>query len=372
MGLFSKQTDVAVLDIGSGKLSVMIGKKTKDGFIVTVQSECRYDGFIDGEWVDEDKLPDRFSTVITQAERIYGKKIKELYVGVPGGFTSVNACEATVTSKFKKKFDKADVAEILTKANIHKDDARYKAINRSPVYYVVNDQKKVVDPVGCVGTKLTGLVSHIYADVRFLNKVTEILNRLGIFKIEFVSSCLAESWFLFDYTARDNYVLLVDIGYITTNVMLVCGDGLIYLKTFALGSGFLYSDLAQVLDIDYSSAESLKTLLNLNLEFDSDDTYALKNGQTVNAEKANFVVKARLEEIAFYISRCISLCPYPVDPETKLYLTGGGIAFLKGGVEYLSYCLNKRVKRAHSNNPLADKPQYSTAYGLVDIALKQL
>ena len=79
MKLPKKQPEVAVLDIGSGKLSVMVGKKTEDGFIVIAQSESSYGGFVDGEWLEAEKLSDCISKTIKRAQHIYGKKIREIY-----------------------------------------------------------------------------------------------------------------------------------------------------------------------------------------------------------------------------------------------------------------------------------------------------
>jgi cell division protein FtsA len=290
---------------------------------------------------------------------------------VPGSFTSVAACEASVSFRYKKKFDKFDLLEIFNKANIYKDNIGFRAINRSPIYYLLNDEIKTMDPIGKVGTKLTGLISYTYADVNYLNKMAKILKEIGITKTEFVSNCLAESWFLFDAKMRDNYIILIDVGYICTNIMLIYGDGIVFLKSFAIGSGHISADLCEMLNMDYKSAEELISKINLNLEFDIEDTYKLSKGLSVNAEKANNIVKARIEDIADYLNRCMQLCPYVIDSNTPVYLTGGGLTYIKGGAQCLSVMLDKTVKTAISNNPLTNNPQHSTAYGLMDIAFKQ-
>ena len=371
MKLLKNQPQVAVLDIGSGKISVIVGKQTKDGFMVVTQSEVRYAGYYDGVWLDPARLPQDIATALQQAENSLGKKIREIYVGVPGGFTTVAASEATFTCRYKKKFDKSDIADIFSKSNLYQEDIAFKAINRSPIYYVVNDVERTIDPIGKVGTKLNGLISYVYADVAFIKKVERILNDLGVTKVEFVSGSLAESLFLLDPKTRDNYAILIDIGYISTTVMLVCGDGIVFMKSFSIGSGNISADLCEVLEISYTMAEDLRGKINLNLEFDSEDVYHLRNGQTANAEKTNQIVKARIDDIAYYLSRCMQLCPYVIEKSAPVFLTGGGLCYLKGGAEYLSYALDKEVRIAHSSNPLMDKPQYASAFGIIDIALKQ-
>ena len=370
MKLLKNQTQVAVLDIGSGKISAMVGRQTKDGFIIIAQSEVRYAGYYDGVWLDSANLAQDVSTAVQQLEASLGKKIKEIYVGVPGGFSTVAASEATFTCRYRKKFDRSDIADIFMKSNLYQDDIAYKAINRAPIYYVVNDVEKTIDPMGKVGTKLNGLISYVYADVAFMNKIERILLSLGITKVEFVSGALAESWFFLDPKTRDNYAILIDVGYVSTTVSLVCGDGIVFMKSFSIGSGNISADLCEILEINYNLAEDLTKKINLNLEFDAEDVYQLRNGQTANAVKTNQIVKARIDDIAYYLSKCMQLCPYVIEKSTPVFMTGGGLCHLKGGVEYLSYALDKEVRIAHSSNPLTDKPQYSSIYGIIDIVLK--
>lgn len=371
MKLLKNQQYVTVLDIGSGKITVMVGKQTKDGFLIVAQSETRYGGYYDGVWLEPEKLQQEITNVVRRAENSLGKKIKEIYVGVPGAFTAVAASQATVTCRFKKKFDKNDLAEIYAKANLYKDDVAYKPINRAPLYYVINDNKKTNMPVGMDGTKLTGYISYIYADVRFLNKIETILKNIGVIKVEFVSSCHAESWFLLDQKVRDNTALLIDVGYISTSVMLICGDGISYMRTFSIGGGHICADLSEILGISYQMAEDLYGKVNLNLEFDPEEVYQLKNSQTANADQTNQIVKARIEDLARYIRKSMAGCPNTVNTKMPVFLTGGGLSNVKGGVEYLSTVLDKPVSIAHSVNPLTDKPQYASAFGVIDLVLNQ-
>lgn len=371
MKLIKNQQYVTVLDIGSGKLTVMVGKQTKDGFLIVAQSETRYGGYYDGDWLEPEKLQQDIASVVKRAENSLGKKIKEIYVGVPGAFTTVAASQATITCRFRKKFDKNDLADIYAKADLYKDDIDYRPINRAPLYYVINDNKKTNTPIGQDGTKLTGYISYVYADAKFLNKVETILKNIGIIKVEFLSSCHAESWFLLDQKTRDNTALLIDVGYISTSVMLVCGDGISYMRTFSIGGGHICADLSQILGISYQMAEDLYGKVNLNLEFDPEEVYLLKNGQTANAENTNQIVKARIDEMSLYIRKSMVGCPSVVSAKTPIFLTGGGLTGIKGGVEHLSVGLDKTVSVAHSLNPLTDKPRYASAFGVIDLVLNQ-
>lgn len=142
-------------------------------------------------------------------------------------------------------------------------------------------------------------------------------------------------------------------------------------ENFSIGGGHICADLSEILGISYQMAEDLYGKVNLNLEFDPEEVYQLKNSQTANADQTNQIVKARIEDLARYIRKSMAGCPNTVNTKMPVFLTGGGLSNVKGGVEYLSTVLDKPVSVAHSVNPLTDKPQYASAFGVIDLVLNQ-
>lgn len=149
----------------------------------------------------------------------------------------------------------------------------------------MDEKEDVADPIGRTANKIEGLISYCFASRVFTDAVSAIFKKCGLSGWEFVSSCLAQSLFLIEQSVRDGYALLLDVGYITSNVMLVCGEGLVYLKSFSMGCGNISADLQQVLEISFGQAEELKSKVNLKLEFDSSDNYVLSGGLALKAEK---------------------------------------------------------------------------------------
>ena len=368
---FRKNAEVAVIDFGSSKIVVFVGKKTPDGFLIVARGESKYAGFYDGEWFEPERLSDAVSYALRQAEQSYGRQIREVFVGVPGEFTSVTVGEATNLYRFKKRITKDDVNEIYKKTDIFDGDKKFLPIGRSDIYFTLDDKEDVADPIGRTANKMDGLISYCFASRAFTDVVGAILKKCALSGWEFVSSCLAQSLLLIEQSVRDGYALLLDVGYITSNVMLVCGEGLVYLKSFSMGCGNISADLQQVMEISFAQAEELKSKVNLKLEFDSSDNYVLSGGLSLKAEKANEVVRARIEEIADYFAKALELCPYEIKRNTPIYVTGGGLSSVIGGTEYFSQYLDVNVKNALPDIPQATKAFYTSAYGLLDIALKQ-
>lgn len=71
--------NIAVLDIGSSKLTVLIGQRGANNTIqVKGIGECKYDGYSDGEWLSKENLPAAVNTAIASAEQAAGVKIRSL------------------------------------------------------------------------------------------------------------------------------------------------------------------------------------------------------------------------------------------------------------------------------------------------------
>lgn len=365
-----KRNDVAILDFGSSKIICAIGCATTDGFAIKAIGQCPYDGFYEGAWLVPEKIAESVTTALRQAEKQYGKAVKDLFIGVPGEFTCVSSNCSELTFKSKKKINNDDIAEIYARANVGNATGLV-PISQSVIHYILDDDKQTVDPLGCVATKISGFISYIYANEYFIDGVMPIINSLGITQTVLVSSCLAEALFLISPETRDQQAILIDIGYITTNVMLIGGDGLLFMKSFSLGGGHISADLCKVLEIPYRTAEQLRQKINLNLEFKPVENYVLSDGTEIKAAQSNDIAKARIEEIGEYIIKCFDSYCEEIPLSTPVYMTGGGLTYIKGGTEFLSRVLRKKIELAKTLDPLKNKPEYATVYGLVDLAVRQ-
>ena len=104
--------------------------------------------------------------------------------------------------------------------------------------------------------------------------------------------------------------------------------------------------------------------VNINLEVRSGDAYSI-NGRVIEASQTNAVVKERIGQIADYIIKSFRLCDKDIPSNTPIILTGGGLAYLRGGVECLAQHLGKRVQLYASVNPQTNRNEYTSCYGLI-------
>ena len=360
--------DVAILDFGSGKITVLIGQRgINNTLIISGKGETEYDGFCDGEFFRPDKLAMAIEHAINVAETTAKVKISKLYVGVPGDFT-VCVCK-DVESSFgssKHKITQNDV-EMLHQQGNNFDDPALKLINVQPIYYTLSNERRLIEPVGMVSAKLGGHISYLLVEVGFVNIVENILQAIGIEQIEYVSSVLAETLFLFEEVKRDQYVVLIDVGYITTSVAVARGDGILSLHSFSLGGGNITGDLANYFKISFSEAEALKRKVVLTLSMGPDDYYEVSDRYP--AEHVNGIVAARVSNIAKTVQKCLDLSQYVIPENVAYSLTGGGVSYMRGAKEIMAERLGRRVEIVAPRIPQMEVPAWSSSLGILDLAI---
>ena len=366
-----KNNFVAILDFGSSKVTCMAATKVagRSDFVIRAVGQSAYNGFDDNSWYEPETISFAVTDAISQVEKKMDSPIKEIFVGVPGVFCATVTSEASVTFHSKKKIDGDDIQELIKKADIFDVGSDNIPMGGKPVYFILDGALKTFDPVGSVASKLTALVSFSFMKNYFRNSVSPVLLQKGIKKVTYMNTCDAETQFIAQTMGLTDYCIVVDVGHITTNVMLSGGKSLLFSRTFSLGSGYLASDLCQVEGCEYKVAMATLEKINFSLEFREGDTYNV-NGVALDAKRTNEILKARIGQIADYIIKSFQYCDKEIPYNTPVILTGGGLTYLRGGAYVLSTFLGKNVKLYESAKPQTNRNEYTSCYGLLAEAIK--
>ncbi|MBO7385553.1 MAG: cell division FtsA domain-containing protein, partial [Clostridia bacterium] len=168
--------------------------------------------------------------------------------------------------------------------------------------------------------------------------------------------------------------VLVDVGYLNTDVMIIEGDALVYLRTLPMGGGSMAADLAYGLNIPLKSAEQIKR----SYMFDSDGEDEDFSVEDRDGEKKNFtrdevkeVLEPRAEEICEAIADAIKLSGVRLTQQSAIYLTGGGLAYNRGSRELLSRFVNRPVRELRPMVRRLSGPMFTSAIGLLDYAVDE-
>ena len=364
---------VAILDIGSSTIVALVGEHgVNNTFKICGKGDISYAGFQNSEFLEPENLKFAIGNAISIAEITSDSKITEMYIGVPGEFCACVTKSINLRFPKPKKVTEFDVENVFKAGDTFSTDPEYKLINKSVIFYEIDNAKRVIDPVGMKAKNLVGNISYILAMKSFLTLVKSIFADLKISIKGFISATLAESLYLFEPKVRDRYALLVDVGYITTTVALARGNALLYLNNFSLGGGYITSDLSECLHISFAEAERLKHKVVLGWNARQEDTYeidGIDNKQTYSAKATNEIVSDRIEMICEYILKCLDSCAYDLPDFLPISITGGGFNFIKGIKPFLAKKLKRQVEIIAPNLPNVNRPDYSSEVGLLNMVL---
>lgn len=368
-----QKKQVAVLDVGSSKISVVVGERGMNKtFIIKGSSEFNYDGFCEGAFFNVEELKRILLDAVGFIQKTSTGKVDTVYVGVPGEFTKVFVKDGQISFSKKKKISSKDIDTLFDSAFVMQS-SKYTLINRSAIVYELDDFRRLANPVGSVSEILKGKLSFIVCDNYFIDIFKQTIKSLGVVNVEFVSSSLSEALYLIEPEERDRIALVCDVGYITTTLMIVQGDGILFEKSFSYGGGFITAAITEKYQMDFNCAEALKRKINLSCNTTSKDFDLLEatNGQYYSVEEIKKIIKDSLDLLCENISDALDESGYVLPDYVSLMITGGGIANLRGAKEHVSGRLNTVVEIISPKVPLMNKPEKSSLLSLLDIALEQ-
>ncbi len=368
------RTTVAAIDFGTNKIVALVAETSgRQRCDIVGAGIAPYDGFAQGQWNVPAKVNDAIAKAVREAETQSHTHIREINVGVPGEFTRVLTVEAKVDLQgADPHVTMHDIEEVFTKATNDLGKTPGTVIHRSPAWFAVDDGKKTLEPMGLRGYELRAMVTFVVADQFFLDDVNERFRSLNVVVNGCFSTATGQAMLYVPDEERDHTAVLIDVGYLNTEVMAVQGDALIFHKVIPIGGGMIAADLAYGLEISLENAELIKRNYTFGLstgqsKFDSTD----KDGKPVSfdREKVKEILEARVDEIADQIKDAIAASGVKLGEWSNMYLTGGGLSFNRGGREYLSGKLGKPVKDLPRKAVKLSSPAYSSALGLLDLII---
>ena len=376
---------VAILDFGTSKITVLIGSRgINDSICIDGIGVCEYAGYSRGEWLDPARLSSCIGQAIAGAEDRARKRIEKLYIGVPNEFSKCDVSDLCISLSRKRKVTEQDILTLRDVGNKYEDDPDWTVINIQPVYYTLDNERKLIEPVGMMSTKLGGSISYISVRNDFAETVREAVEQADIHDMEYVSTSLAEMIYLFDDCRRDRCVMLADVGALGTAFTIGRGDGVCVQNYFAWGGARITAALADKFSVPISQAEKLKRAVILSLEPDyvppPDEEppvlvrteYEIEVNNEIkrfDVSETNTVVRLEIERFARYVAKALKYCDYDYPEYTPLSVTGGGLGTIRGATEYLAECLNRETEAVKPLQPMLERPQLSAALGVLNMVL---
>ena len=368
------------LDIGTTKISVMIGKKNQYGKLEILGSGRAISiGVTRGIVSNIDKTVSSIMSAINEAKQKSGVDFKDVFVGIAGQhIKSLQHRGQIVRDNVDVEIVKADIDKL--KSNMFKliTIPGEEVIHVIPQEYTVDGEDGIEDPIGMAGVKLEANFHVITAQVGAVRNIMKCVEKSGLTPVDLVLEPFASALATLDADELREGVALVDIGGGTTDVAIFLGNIIRHTAVIPFGGNVITKDIKSGLEILENQAELLKTKFGSAMYTDDQENVMVsipglrgRPAKEIAIRNLSEIIGARYKEIIDLVYHEIKASGYESKLMTGIVLTGGG-SLIKNLKQLVAYVSGKETRIGYPNEHLGSdskdlvvSPMYSTGVGLV-------
>ena len=383
----TKSEIVVGLDIGTTKITVLVGEKDQYGKLdILGTGKAVSNGVMRGVVANIDKTVSSIKIAVEQAEMESGIEIDEVYVGIAG--------QHIKSLQHRGEMVRDEITEEICKEDLEKlTDNMFKlvtipgeeVIHVIPQEYTVDGEDFIQDPKGMAGVKIEANFHIITAKVAAVNNILRCVKKAGLTPKNLILEPFASAVAVLDEDELQEGVCLVDIGGGTTDVAIFL-DGIIrHTAVIPFGGNVITKDIKQGIQILEKQAEMLKIKFGSAMSSSTKDNVIVsipglrgKDPKEVSVRNLSAVIESRMKEIIDLVNYQIKSSGYQDKLMTGIVITGGG-SQLRHLPQLVSYITGKEVRLGLPNEHLGKdskslikSPIYSTGVGLVQKGFEEV
>lgn len=254
----SSTTFIGAVEIGTAKITVLIGEYTGRELAIIGRGECQSRGIIKGMVVDYKAASECTHSALELAEREAGERIDLVFLAQTGGHLEGFYNEASVNVKAADNMIGAE--DIRTVCDLAR--AKELPTGRMVVHHIRRpfrvDGRLVPNPEHLVGQRLDVGYWTVHGQENKLADLIHVIRGFNLEVRELVLSSLASGHMVTTAEERQHGVLAIDIGAGTTDYVLY-RDGIAHTTgVLPVGGAHLTNDLSIGLRLTEGKAEKLK------------------------------------------------------------------------------------------------------------------
>ena len=385
-----RDSQIAVgLDIGSSKISTVIGQLNDENINILGVSEVPSKGIRRGQIVDIEEAASAINASLDASERMAGYSIDRVFVSISGShIQSQNSKGIVAISQPDGEIAQPDIDRVLEAAGAISLPSTTTILHVLPKTFTVDGEGGIKDPVGMTGVRLeveTHIVSANSVSVKNIQRVLESEAGVGLSSLVF--SGFASALSVLTETEKELGVIMVDIGAGVTNICIFVDGALAFSSVIPIGARHITNDLAIGLRISLDSAEKIKLYLSnkfgkkkgvksdedMSDEIDLNELSLVEDVKKVSQKTlVEGIIKPRLNELFTMIGIEIKKSGFASQTPSGLVITGGGSRTV-GAEESAKRMLSMPVRIGMPTNIAGliddvENPSYATAVGLLEFA----
>src|SRR5688500_16069489 len=246
------------LDVGTSKVSALVGEVAPDGAIEVVGLGTQPSrGLKKGVVVNIESTVQSIQRAIEEAELMAGCEIRSVFAGIAGSHVrSLNS--HGVVAICDREVSHADVEHVVDAAKAVAIPADQKILHVLPQEFIIDDQDGIRDPIGMSGVRLEAKVHIVTGAVSSAQNIIKCANKAGLNVAEICLQPIASSEAVLSQDELELGVVLVDIGGGTSDIAIFREGAVVHTGVLAVGGNHITNDIAVGLRTPQHDAEKIK------------------------------------------------------------------------------------------------------------------
>jgi cell division protein FtsA len=378
---------VGVLDIGTSKTVCLIvaapnsranGLWRREGATMLGFGHRPSRGLKAGAVIDLDGAEQTLRNVVHQAEQMAGLTLEDVLVAVTCGRLKSIAFEAE--TRIEDRVRAADTERLMAAGRRYAQRDGHSLLHINQVAYRLDGAGGVTDPAGMAGTTLAADLHAVTAEDGPLRNLLQALERAYLFPSGIVPAPYASGLAATTEEERRLGVACVDIGAGATTISMFAEGQFVWTGTVAVGGQHVTFDIARALSVPFAEAERIKTLYGALEPPSPDDEEAAPHDPGLEPSHYEAARTDLHDIVVGRMSDLLARVADSVERSGVAHLAGhrvvvtGGVSQLPGLGVFAQEELGRpvrigRPKPMEGAPSFCSSPQFSTAFGLVRIAL---
>jgi len=323
---------VLAIDIGTTSIIAVVAQNDLNHKInILGQGKAVSDGIKKGAIVDIRKASICIADAVESAKSSSSANITSTVVSISGIHTKcirsrgfINIPSGQITTK--------EISQVLTMA---KYDAKiipdYDVIHVIPLYFKIDDNNTIDNPLNMNGSRLEVYTNIITAKKTSINNIQSALKQSNLEVDNFVLTSYASTIATLKEDQKKLGTAVIDLGGSTTELAIFKNKSITYNDVVPIGSEAITKDLSISLHTPLSAADEVKkqysSLLPKNIDTDITKVKIPRLGSETESQEISLdllrpLIHARVEEILCLISDKLSNSGL-IDTVNGIVLTGG-------------------------------------------------
>lgn len=373
---------LAGLDIGSTKVSFVIGTVNPDGKIeVAGVGTAPNTGMRQGVVVNIEATTESIKKAKEEAELMSGYSVSEVWVGVTGTHISSFDSKGMVAIK-NREVTASEIDRVIEAAKAVAVPADRTVLHVLPREFKVDGQDGITDPIGMSGIRLEANVHIVTGSQSAINNTVKCVEKAGLKVAGLVLGQLASATAVISNDEKNLGVCVVDMGGGACTALYFVNGSVAHSSVIPVGGQHFTHDVAVGLRTPQFAAEELKkkhgcamaSMVNENETIEVEGVGGRKARVIPRKDLAD-VIEARAEETLNLIANDIRMSGLMPMLGSGIVLTGGA-SQLDGLVEMGEFIFDIPVRRGAPRDiggltDVVKSGEFAASVGLLLYALTQ-